>query len=99
MPPRKDTLRELVSQLLYACGGDTEQYEQTIDATLGAIEYYITQLTQTALRGAPNPSRITLDDVLKAISNDPVKHSHVSRTWEEFMQKQKEKEQKNEIGI
>ncbi|KAH0793859.1 hypothetical protein GPJ56_002204 [Histomonas meleagridis] len=99
MPPKKDAMRELVSQLLYACGGDTEQYEQTIDATLGAIEYYITQLAQTAHRGAPNPSKITPDDVLKAISNDPVKHSHVSRTWDDLIQKQKEKEHKNETGL
>lgn len=85
-------MRDIASQLLYACGGDKEQYDQTIDAVLGAIEYYITQLTQTALQGAADPSKITYDDVFKAISNDPIKHSHVSRKFDEKIQKEKQNE-------
>lgn len=92
MPPKKDTMHELATQFLYACGGDREQYEQTIDAVLGAIEFYVTQLTQTALQCACDSSQIKPDDMFKAISNDTVKNAHVERLYYERTQKQKDKD-------
>ncbi|KAK8894648.1 hypothetical protein M9Y10_023085 [Tritrichomonas musculus] len=83
MPPKKDQLREVVSQLIYACVAEKEQYEETIDAVIQSLEMYISNLTLAALKCADTPNKIKPDDVIRAMVNDPQKQTRVQRIFEE----------------
>ena len=78
--PKRDTLKEAISQIMYCCSGDKEQYEDTINAVLGAVEVYVTQFTKTALeiipQGASQP-KIQKDNILYALSCDPRKQAFI----------------------
>ena len=76
--PKRDTLRDAVSQIMYCCSGDKEQYEETLNAVLGAVEVYIKQLTKTALQNVPNGAsqvRIVPGNIIAALASDPRKQS------------------------
>ena len=82
MPPRRGvTVKDAVSQMLYACGGDKKQYEQTVDAIVGAVKTYVSQLAVVALRNGTSPMKVRPDDVIQALSCDPVKRGHVETNW------------------
>ena len=83
MPPKKDQLREVVSQLIYACVAEKEQYEETIDAVIASLEMYISNLTLAALKCADAPNKIKPDDVIRAMVNDPPKQTRVQHIFEE----------------
>ena len=91
MPPKKGSIRDVVTQLIYAAAGDKEQYEETVDAVVGAFENYLYNLTTTALKCAENPNRITPDDIGKAMENDPQKQSRAQKHIEQIKQFQAEK--------
>lgn len=83
MPPKKDQLRDVVSQLIYACAAEKEQYEETIDAVIASLEMYISQLTLAALRCADAPNKIKPDDVIRAMANDQPKQTRVQHIYED----------------
>lgn len=83
MPPKKDQLREVISQLLYACGGDKNQYEETIDAIIACLESYLSQLTISALKTSDLANKIRSDDVIRALINDPLKQNRIQTQFED----------------
>ena len=91
--PKKDTLREAVTQIMYCCSGDKEQYEETVNAVLSAVEAYVTQLTKTALQNVPHNAsqpKITQDSIVSALVGDPRKQSYIQSLLDK---KDKKKEQ------
>ena len=94
MPPRRgDALREAVTQVMYAASGDKEQYTQTIDAVMGAVETYISQMTLAALRLGKAPDKVQAGDVIEALSCDSMLHRHMEKqyeSWQEITKLRKE---------
>ena len=79
MSKKRDTLREAVSQIIYCCSGEKDQYEETLDTVLVAIDVYVTQLTKTALKNVPPTStgKVTSESIIEALSCDIMKKNFV----------------------
>ncbi|EAY22639.1 hypothetical protein TVAG_475670 [Trichomonas vaginalis G3] len=73
MPP-KNALREAVTQIMYTCSGNKEQYNETVDTVLGALQVYLTQLTKTALQNSQSAGKISADDIMSALKSDRRKY-------------------------
>jgi IMP cyclohydrolase len=89
MPPRKAAHRDAISQIMYACSGEQDQYEETVDAVMGAVETYLGQIASVALRLSETPDKIKPDAILQAIRNDGPKRAHVSASYEKYKEIQK----------
>lgn len=76
---KRNGLRDAVSQIMYCCSGEKEQYEETVNTVLAAVEVYVTQLTRTALKNVPPTSKgkVTVDSIAEALSCDIVKKNFV----------------------
>ena len=75
---KRDTLKEAVSQIMFCCSGEKEQYDETVNAVLGAVEVYVTQLAKTAIQNMPNESaqiKISPNNIIEALACDPRKQS------------------------
>lgn len=92
MPPKGVTLREAVSNILYACAGDKIQYSETIDAIINALEMYISQLTITALNYSDSPNKIKHDAILAAIANDLKLQAHVQANFDFYLDSKKKED-------
>jgi hypothetical protein len=93
MPPRKDVLREAVSQIMCACSGETDQIEQTLDTVIGAVETYLFQLLVVAVQNGSTPDKVKPDDIFDALKGDPAKHDFVDQQFKKFQDAKKEKRQ------
>jgi len=71
MSRKRQSLRDSVSQILYACSGDDKQHEETINAIIGAMEVYVRELTRVALLKSENAKKLSDSDFKKALENDP----------------------------
>jgi hypothetical protein len=89
MPLRKTAHVEAVSQILYACSGEQDQYKETVDAVVGAAETYLSQLAIVALRLSDTPEKVKPDAIMQAMRNDAPKKAHVSARWDKIKEVQK----------
>lgn len=78
MPPKGITVEEACSQIMYTCSGDKEQYKETVQAVMGALQIYLNQMTKTALQLSTS-GKITPDDVIESIKSDSRKHFFLSK--------------------
>ncbi|OHT10975.1 hypothetical protein TRFO_19560 [Tritrichomonas foetus] len=81
--------------MLFAAGGDRTQYEETIDAIIGALELYIAQLTTTAIKCADTPNKIKPDDIIRAMENDQQKQTRVRAQFEKYQKDKKALQESN----
>lgn len=66
------------SRILFTCAGDTEQYEETIQALTDVAETYLAHLCRESLRLSTTPGTVKADDVIRALRCDPKMQTHVS---------------------
>ena len=74
MSRKKNDLKEKVSQILYACAGDVEQYDETLNALIGSLEIYLRELGKAAYL-CSDSSKITTQSFIEAFNNDPNRKS------------------------
>lgn len=91
---KKDNYREVMSQILFACGGDRDQIDETIDALVGATETYVRQLAIAAYQQSTTANKVKPDDVLDALGNDIAIQQHITNIFE--VKKKQQKERKNQ---
>jgi hypothetical protein len=77
-----DAFRKALSNMLYACAGDTLQYEETLDVLHQSVEKYVVHLTASASRRASTAGVIRAEDVLGALDHDPTVKARVQRIFE-----------------
>jgi hypothetical protein len=82
--PRTPGFRDVICQIMYACSGEQNQYTETVDTVLGAVEVYLAELARTALRLGKSPDKITPDSILEAMRNDEPKQVHATNTYEKI---------------
>jgi hypothetical protein len=71
------SVRDCLSRVLFACAGDTVQYEETLDALCDSVESYVLHLTAASLRVAHFPNQIRFADGVLALACDPSAQSAV----------------------
>jgi hypothetical protein len=91
--PTANAFRKALSNMLYACAGDTRQYEETLDVIHQSVEKYVMHLTASANRRAHTAGVIRAEDVIAALDHDPTVKARVQRLFEagkEFNRERKE---------
>jgi hypothetical protein len=74
---------------MYACSGEQDQYEETVETVLGAVETYLAQLAITAFHLSETHDKVKPDAILQALRNDGPKRAHVSNAYDRFKDIQK----------
>lgn len=76
--PKKDNMRDFVIQMLYGASGETEQYAETVDACLGAVEIFLTHLAKEAALYPSSQGKINDESIKYALRNDNKKKEYIS---------------------
>ena len=72
------SLEKPVSHILFACAGDTQQYDETVSALADVAGTYIARLTRESVRVSSTPGTVKADDVVRALRCDPRTQTHVA---------------------
>ena len=82
--PRKDQFREVIQQILYACGGNETEYTETVDVLCSAVDLYITQLTLVSAQNAESPGKIAPSDIISTLKYDKAKYNYLNKRLDDL---------------
>ena len=88
---QNNPFRESLSSILFACAGDVEQYEETINALQDAVVCYLRHLAEESIKVAKNPHSIRANDIIDALKDYPRIQKRVKTFLSEKRSFEKEK--------
>ena len=84
---QNEQLKGVVSNIIFACGGDTLQYDETINEVAKAVKEYIKNLTEVSLKLSERSDVVSPDGVIRALQVDPVTQYQVKEVFNQLKNK------------